>query len=295
MLCRKSYKINCPQCGKDNFYTTEHNGLSYCFNCGHWQRDGEHAYEPKVRSQYIEEIRNYYKQAAYYYHAALDTAARNFLYSRGFTDDTIQQFLIGFVPNGKSPMYRDQIGIEAGLALPHDSTGFLAGRITFPYFYNKDTIVDIRGRAIDPNEEVKYKSPYHSSYYRGANYLYNNHLAKNDTILISEGEIKADLAVQIGYAALAMPGMNNTKTFSQRDDQKVIIIFDSQKKNQHFVNKAIDHVARTLIHPYVATLPLMNKDKMDCDSYILEYGKEAFDGIIGGALTYNEWKALLRF
>lgn len=294
-MARKSQKLPCPKCGGNSYWYTFDNEFGYCFLCGYREHKGKYAGRQKERSPHIEEIRNYYKQLAHYYHSSLDKAAIDFLYRRGFTDDTIRRFLIGYCSAGRNPLYRDPIGIEAGLALPHDQTGFLAGRITFPYFYDKDTICDIRGRALDPNEETKYKSPYNSSYYRGADYLYNNHLASNDTILISEGEIKADLATQIGFPTLAMPGMNNSKTFSQRAEQKVIIVFDSQVRNQHFVNQAISKLASRLSNPFVAVLPLMGRDKMDIDSFILEYGADLFAAVINGALTYEHWKQLQRF
>lgn len=291
----KSEKRICPKCNRNSFWYTFDNNFGYCFLCTYKEHKGAYAGKQKVRSAYIEAIRNYYKQLAHYYHSSLHKAALDFLYHRGFTDETIQRFLIGYCPNGKNPLYKDPIGIEAGLALPHDQTGFLAGRITFPYFYNKEMICDLRGRALDPDEEVKYKSPYQSSYYRGADFLYNNHLAGADTILITEGEIKADLATQIGFPTLAMPGMNTRKTFSQRGDQKVIIVFDSQVKNQRFVNQAITQLAKSLVNPFVATLPLFGKDKQDIDSFILEYGAATFTDVINSALPFLEWKQLQRF
>lgn len=289
---KRHQRMPCPSCGRNSYVYTTEIEFGYCFICTYKEYRGKITHKEKVRSPYVDEIRNYYKQVAHYYHSCLDTKAITFLHQRGFTNDTIQRFLIGYCPHGTNVLYRTTIAVEAGIGLPHDSTSVLAGRIIFPYFFNDATIVDIRGRALDPDEEIKYKSPYHSSYYRGADYLYNNHLSNATTIIITEGEIKADIATQAGFATLAMPGINSIKTYRQRDDQKVIILFDSQKQHQQHVNQAIIRLSGEFIDPYVGTLPLMGKDKMDCDTLILDYGIDMFADIVHNALPYQDWKQL---
>lgn len=292
---QKHQRMHCPKCDGNSYVYTFETEFGYCFLCTYKEYKGTPAHRQKIRSEYVDEIRGFYNQVAHYYHSCLDNKAISFLHQRGFTNDTIDRFLIGYCPHGSNPLYKDQLAIEAGLGLPHDSTCVLAGRITFPYFFNDNMIVDIRGRSINPDEELRYKGPYHSSYYRGADYLYNTHLANANTILITEGEIKADIATQVGFATLAMPGINSIKTFTQRDDQKVIILFDSQRGKQHFVNEAITRLSKTLYDPYVSTLPLFGRDKMDCDTLILEYGVDVFADVVNNALPYNQWLQLQRF
>ena len=95
-MAQRSYKTECPKCGKDNFYVTPRNGMGYCFSptCHYVERDGK-AYTGKerVRSDNVDEIRALYYTAAHYYHSALNTQARNFLHARGFTDETIKRLL----------------------------------------------------------------------------------------------------------------------------------------------------------------------------------------------------------
>lgn len=288
----KHQRMSCPKCGGNSYVYTHDIEFGYCFLCTYKEYKGNVTHQEKVRSEYVDEIRNYYKQLAHYYHKSLTKQALTFLHQRGFTNDTIERFLIGYCPQESSPLYRDQIAVEAGIGLPHDSTSVLAGRITFPYFFNDDTIVDIRGRSLDPDEAIKYKSPYHSSYYRAADYLYNNHLSNADTIIVTEGEIKADISTQSGFTTLAMPGINSIKKFLQRENQKVIIVFDSQRKNQQFVNQAIKKVSKEFNDPYIGTLPLLNKDKQDIDGFILAYGIQMYADVIYNALPYQTWKTL---
>lgn len=288
-------KETCPACGGNNFGITKDNGVSFCFNCGHWERDGHVQYKPRVRSEHIDEIRNFYAQASSYYHNALDGEARRFLIRRGFTDDTIERFQVGYCPIGKHPMYRSPIAQEAGLAT-NTQTGFLANRITFPYFFDNKTITDIRGRSIDPTDNVRYKSPYNDGFYRGADYVYNNHLVCDvDTLVITEGEIKADIATQFGFTTIALPGIMAKRKFIQQQNQRVIILFDSQRKSRREVATAIKRLAEDIRNPYVATLPLFAKDKQDIDSFILEYGTDSFRDVLVGALNYGEWNELQRF
>ncbi len=300
MAKQKPYKTDCPQCAKNDFYVTPHNGVGFCFHCGHWTRDGHATYKPRIRSEHIPEIRNFYAQATAYYHSSLDGDARKFLTQRGFTDDTIQRFQIGYCPVGNNPMYRDPIAQEAGLAT-NTNTGFLAGRITFPYFYDDSTITDIRGRSINPADELRYKSPYHDGFYRGADHPYNYHLRCNKRIILTEGEIKADIATQIQYPAMALPGIMSWRDGLALDrDTNYTLIFDSQRKNMNDVRRAIIRISDKLIdagvnEPMIGTIPLFGHDKLDIDDLILHYGPDIFADVVNSALPYNEWKELQRF
>lgn len=290
-----SYKDTCPQCGKDNLYITPHNGVSYCFTPGcEYFENGKHVLRKKERSTHIQDIRAYYTVMAEYYHSNLNTHARNYLYKRGFIDTTIQELKIGYCPTGKHHYYNTPIALESGLTT-NRKDGFLAGRITFPYFKTKDIVSDIRGRAVDKTD-IRYKSPFGDTYYRGADYPYNYHLYNTaPVVLLTEGEIKADIAMQVGYPTLALPGIKTwRKGFTQKDNQKIIIVFDTQK-DMSGIRLAIDKIQSFVESSYVATLPLMGKDKMDIDTLILEYGSDIFDMVIESALPYYDWKVLQMF
>lgn len=302
MASKRSYKTTCPKCGKDNFYVTPRNGMAYCFSptCHYVERDGK-AYTGKqrIRSENVDQIRELYYQAAWYYHSALDKQSLDFLYKRGFNDETIKKLMIGYCPIGTAPMYRSDIAKEAGLAnAQHEA--FLANRITFPYFKNHRVITDIRARSLDPNDEIKYKSPFGDVYYRGALYPYNYHLAKGQKrILITEGEIKADIAVQIGFPTIGLPGISAWRVgFVQEEGQEVIIVFDNESNpsTQKDVITAVRKVAGEIINPKIAVLPIMHgQKKAEIDTFVNAYGKDIFASIIDNALTFEAWNALQTF
>lgn len=295
----KSYKTTCPSCGNDNFYVTPSNGLSYCFNaaCGHWEKDGDIPQTPRkrLRSENLNEIRQFYEQVASYYHNSLDSRAIAFLHQRGFNDETIQKMQLGYIPCGRHPLYKSSIAKEAGLATKAGEA-FLGDRIAFPYLVSNNGVTDIRGRAIDPNDELKYKSPFGDVYARGADYPYNYQLSDAPRLIITEGEIKADLATQSGFPTIALPGMSNWRDgFRQKQGQEIIILFDSQEHNNQDVRAAIRKVANRLDDAKVATLPLFGKKKQDIDSFIIDYGTNIFKMVVDSALDFQVWNRLQRF
>lgn len=289
-----SYKDTCPQCGKDHLYVTPHNGMQYCFypGCGYKYIEGKQVQKQRIRSQHINDIRAYYKLMAEYYHSCLDKKSTGYLYERGYTHGYIKEHKIGYCPKEKHTYYNTPIAQESGL-LSYDGTAFLGDRIIFPYYKDKDTVVELRGRSFD--NILRYKSPFGDTYYRGSDYPYNYQLNTSRRIILTEGEIKADIANIAGYTTMALPGIGIWKDgFKQKEDQDVIICFDTQK-DMSGVIKAIGKVAAKLLNAKVATLPLMGKDKMDIDTFILTYGDSFFKDIIDAALYYQDWKTLQLF
>jgi DNA primase len=289
----RSYRTECKKCGGHNYVVTPSKGISKCFNCGYYELDSAVAPQSKVMSSHLDEIRALYAQAAKYYHSALTPEAYTFLHNRGFTDAMIKELQLGYCPSGRSPLYTKLIAKEAGLA-KYDSTAFLENRITFPYFHN-GMHTEIRGRAIDPYEEVRYKSPLGSSYHRGAIYPYNYQYTA-PRIIITEGEIKAAIALQYGHTAIAMPGLSIwSEGFRESPETEYIVCFDSQQHAQYNVQRAIIAIADKIPTMKVATLPLLGKKKQDIDSFILDHGVVFFTNIIHSALPFAEWYKLQRY
>lgn len=287
------YKDTCPECRKDNLWVTPENGIAHCFTpgCGYhvYGIAEEQTYEV---SKHVDAIRDYYKEITLYYHSCLDKPAENYLLARGLTHSIIEEYKLGYVPESPHVSYTAWIAQESGIALDKSKgyKPFLAKRIVFPYWY-RGMVTDIRGRAMDDNP-VRYKSAYGKTHYRGAIYPFNMDESKADTVLFTEGEIKALVAKQAGYACLSIPGITIWRDgFTPIDYQKVIIVMDNQRKHKG-LTKAIQKVANHFENVYVATLPLYGKDKQDIDSYVNEYGYDSFRRIINSALEYNNWLSL---
>lgn len=283
-------------CNKHAYAYTASKGLGYCFICGYTQHDnGYSTTKERIRSPHIDEIRAYYDQVSRYYHSSLDTKGYAYLKARGYTDEYIQHNRIGFSPSGMNPIYNTPIAQEAGLATTAKKA-VLDDRITFPYFYDDQTVVDIRGRAIDKEVELRYKSARHDAYYRGADYVYNHRLLQeNKRIIITEGEIKADIPTLHNIPTIALPGMLSWKCgLESIQDHEFIIIYDSQA-DMRYVWNAIHKTAAHLPNVYVGTLPLLSQDKMDIDTLINAAGLTLFHDVVNTALPYERWKEFARF
>ena len=292
----RSIKEDCPQCGHHSFYITPHNGLHYCFVCQYKEYHGKSESNTLtlVRSELLSEIREYYSHMTEYYHSCLSGEPLQYLYNRGFKDSTITKLKIGFCPEEVSIRYRGEVAAQSGIALPNDKA-FLSNRITFPYISKDNQITDIRGRIIPSiSDVVRYKSPLGSTYFRGADYPYNMFLELAQTLIITEGEIKAAIAYQHGYPAIALPGMMTWRNgFRRKAGQKIIILFDSQAEGFLQVQNAIRSVVIHFDSVYVATLPLLGKSKMDIDTFFLEHG-DLFDIVIQSALPFERWLQVIQ-
>ena len=282
-----SYKTLCPQCGKSNFYVTEHNGTKYCFNCAYLEKDGDYE-DVKVRSENIEGIREYYRELTEYYHSCLEPKHRIFLNERGITDTTIERLKIGYCPNSSHVLYTHPLGKESGLVLSTKEP-FLSDRVIFPYWFDNQ-VTDMRGRSLVLHGAEKYKSPFHSAYFRGADYAYNISTTPEKTIVITEGEIKSILPEQEGLPTKGLPGMNANRQITVSPFKNMVICFDNQRHKRIELIRAIKRIAQRIPNVKIATLPLRGKEKQDIDSYILNYGIDAYKQVISAALPYDVWK-----
>jgi DNA primase len=284
------FKAICPKCQGRNFWKTPENDTAYCFNCGYLEK-GENA-QPLQRSPHIKEIREYYTETAQYYHSCLDTAHREYLNKRGITDASIEQYKIGFAPNEKHIRYHGELARESGLA-GKDMSPFLADRIVFPYWV-KGVVTDMRARAWGANE-IKYLSPHGTAFVRGADYPFNYETLQHDHVVITEGDPKCIVSEQIGVHCISLPGIFSMRPMlKQRQNQKFTICFDNQLSNYYDVIRGIKRLAGLFDDLRIATLPLMNREKMDVDSYILDFGADAYKKVIRRALNYTEWIKLVR-
>lgn len=287
-----NYKTDCPNCGGNDFYVTPSNGVGYCFHCGYYERDSTSSaktYKPKSD---IESIRNFYKIAARYFHSCMTKVASNYLSSRGIGSDLITKFNLGFIPEDMPQHFDKDLARDSGLYV--NGKCVLSDRISFPYLVG-NSIVDIRGRSLEPHAEVRYKSPLGSSELRGAvfPYNYNDHGVDH---IVTEGEIKSIISSSRGVPTVGLPGITSWKSMTAGIAVKQVIVFDSNrdKHKRESVFRAIDKLASRLYNPHVAVLPLLGKNEMDLDTFILNGSTQQHQALIKDSLPYNEWAKLQR-
>ena len=294
-----AYKETCVQCHSRNFYVTPENGKGYCFSCGYFTQTGE--CRPPQRSLHIPAIRALYTELAAYYHSCLDTTHRDYLHSRGINDALISTAQIGFVPNSPHILYQDMLAKDAGLVRP-DGSIHLQNRIVFPYhttaltaktpLRDHGSVTDIRGRAVLP-DELKYLSPKHSGFYRGADYPYCYSALRENRVVITEGEIKALLSNHVGVPCVALPGIVSMRPMLRQGEKHIFIVCFDAPYTPHTI-RAIYRLGQRFEGLLVATLPTFGASKMDIDTLILEHGAGVYLKAISRAIPFETWKALIR-
>jgi hypothetical protein len=145
------------------------------------------------------------------YEANLTPALRTPFYEHGLTDETISRFRLGYQPEHTN---------DSGVRIP--------GRYVIPYLEGRQPKFF---RYYNPTGEPKFKYTWES----GAEAtLFNPSAAMGDekhgAVIICEGEQKAMLLVQMGYAAVAVPGASQWKDEYQAaftHARKILVCFDN--------------------------------------------------------------------
>jgi len=306
----RGYKTVCPGCRGNDLWITPGNSSGYCWECGTPYKVvaslddvDTAAYKPYIGKPFdTAAIRHAYAEASDYYHSCISKEHEEFLKQRGITQEAISFFKIGFCPSGTSPMYLTETAKEAGLA---DGRGrpWLADRIVFPYIADRE-VTDLRGRTMT-GEDPKYKSLYHRSEQRGALYPYNfdaamKKAAETKTLIVTEGEIKAVVADRHNFAIMALPGMLSYRpALVQQPGIKIVVMFDnsSDPDDKVRVDRAIARLAQRVPNFSVVTLPLLGRDKMDIDTYLLaaDNNEARFKHFIDNAIDYAQYRRLRSF
>ncbi|MGM8214138.1 DNA primase [Bacillaceae bacterium W0354] len=229
--------------------------------------------------------------------------ALNYLKNRGFTDEAIEQFQIGYSPNKseflstflKGKGFKIENLVENGLLSTTDGNSFfdrMIGRVIFPIHNHQGKIVGFGGRSIDPNQEPKYLNSPDSKLFHKSRLLFNfyearRHFQKSKEVIIFEGFADVIKAFQGGVQnSVATLGTSLTKYHAnilKRYVDDVIICFDGDKAGKEASYRAAKIVTEAGLNVRIANLP----NEMDPDEYIEKYGGEKFrENIIKAAESF---------
>jgi hypothetical protein len=130
--------------------------------------------------------------------------------------------------------------------------------------------------------------------------IYGNNLQKDlPFVIVTEGQFKAEAAIQRGFPCLGIQGINNAhiatvKAIKAAGCERVLILFDSEE-DQEEIDYAAEKLARECLKadllPFRACLPLdPNIDggkKTDIDSFLVHHPLEAFVAVLRDAVPYE--------
>ena len=198
--------------------------------------------------------------------------------------------------------------LSAGLLSQEGKTsGVIRGnRIIIPYYSSIDyTCNYIRSRFVGITEDYRFLAPVGvpASKFTWGWETYNN----SHYVIVTEGELKAQSAKQLGLECIALPGMQVAhqafmNTCIQKEIETVFILFDSENKidiytgirKQDEINKWANSLAKMLnnnnIQAIICHLPLLGYQKIDIDKFILikqEKAKEELIEILKQGVLYK--------
>ncbi len=231
--------------------------------------------------------------------------AREYVRRRGLSEKTIETFQIGSAPDAWDYLLRafspaeEPLLMSAGLITRNDSGKVydkFRHRLIFPIHDRRGRVIAFGGRAIGDEHMPKYlNSPETPLFHKGRE-LYGLHLARKHgnsrAVLVVEGYMDVVALHQHGLPnAVATLGTATTPeqvALLMRYFDTVVFCFDGDKAGRKAAWKAME-----------SALPQYRDDKSlkfvflpqgeDPDSYVNTHGAEAFQRLVGEAMSLSDW------
>lgn len=209
---------------------------------------------------------------------------------RGYSDETIKKFELGFAPPRGDSLkqaalakgYQREYLKDLGLITRDGSRDFLRDRVVFPIHGYSGKVVAFAGRILKSNTKApKYLNSPETELYNKSKILYGMHIAKvsvrrENHCLITEGYADVIALHQAGIEnVVATSGTSLTSghiSLIKRLTHKVIFLYDGDKAGIKAALRGLDMVLAAGMEVKLVLLP----DNHDPDSYVKEYGGEAF-------------------
>jgi DNA primase len=248
-----------------------------------------------------------------YYRKALRGApeAIQYLKKRGLTGEVAARFGLGFAPDGWQnleavfPDYRSDALVEAGLVIVSEKVDAqgqprrydrFRERVMFPIRNVKGRVIGFGGRVLDGGEPKYLNSPETPLFSKGSELygLFEARLAIREArfVLVVEGYMDVVALAQLGFPnAVATLGTACTPIHVQkllRQTDTVIFSFDGDAAGRRAARRALDaclpHAADNRTIRFLFLPP-----EHDPDSFIREFGKDAFSEQIEHALPLSQF------
>lgn len=227
--------------------------------------------------------------------------AMEYLKKRDIDRDTIKKFGIGLSIQKvslteylKNKGYQVNKLIDIGLTNDNGNDIFVS-RIMFPIYDLSGNTVAFSGRIYNTKDNSKYINTKETDKFKKGKLLYNyhnakEHLKKNDTVIIMEGQMDVIRASTIGIdnciATMGTAMTKEHKTIIRNMANNVVLCFDGDSAGEKATNSAIELLSDTGINIKVVRLP----NGMDPDEYIVREGKDSFIYQISNASSLIDYK-----
>jgi DNA primase len=258
--------------------------------------------EQKAKDERLDALRGLVKAAGDFYVQSLmdnspeaNAVLKYAREKRGFNDETIERFGIGYAPKGwrnaldhlKLLGYSEEQIVETGIAVRNDEGRVydrFRNRLMIPIRDERGRITGFGARALDPDDHPKYLNSPQTALFDKSRTLFALDMAKNairdsETVVIVEGYMDAIQAHQAGFAnVVAQMGTALTETQLKqlaRWAKRIILALDADTAGQNATMRSLEVAREALKADYSGRLSvdiriLQIPDAKDPDDLIRE-------------------------
>ena len=316
---------HCFGCGKNGTaigFLMEYSGLGFveaikslAQNVGMTVPEDDHALPPAQRAEQHAKslaLSDVMTQAYQHYRNQLRASqpAIEYLKNRGLTGEVAAKFGLGYAPDGWDglrtvfPDYEAHALVESGLIIDRDGEegqnrkryDRFRDRIIFPIRNSKGQTIGFGGRVLGAGEPKYLNSPETPLFHKGSE-LYGLFEARQAIreagyVLVTEGYMDVVALAQLGFPqAVATLGTACTPIHVQkllRQSDQVIFSFDGDKAGRRAARRALEaslpHAADNKSIKFLFLPP-----EHDPDSYVREFGTEAFKKMVDDAMPLSQF------
>ncbi|WP_048438783.1 DNA primase [Caenimonas sp. SL110] len=243
---------------------------------------------------------------AYRKHLKQSPHAVDYLKRRGLSGEVARDFGLGYAPEGWRslasvfPNYDDPLLAESGLVIVNDEEDKrydrFRDRIMFPIRNVKGECIGFGGRVLG-DEKPKYLNSPETPVFSKGRELYGlfearTALREHGYVLVTEGYMDVVALAQLGFPnAVATLGTACTNDHVQklfRFTDSVVFSFDGDDAGRRAARKALD-AALPFATDVRSVKFLFLPSEHDPDSYIREFGKEAFSRYVSDATPLSRF------
>ncbi|MEG3898240.1 MULTISPECIES: DNA primase [unclassified Microcoleus] len=256
--------------------------------------------------------------AKFYEHALRQTQGEEplaYLKSeRKLSEETIQQFQLGYAPQGWETLYSylveqknypAQLVEQAGLIVPRKSGGSgyydrFRNRIIIPIRDTQGRVIGFGGRALGDEQPKYLNSPETELFDKGKTLFAldtaKTAIGKADRAVVVEGYFDA-IALQAAGISNAVASLGTALSLNQvrqllryTDSKQIILNFDADKAGTQAAERAIGEIEKLAYQGEVQLRVLNIPDGKDADEYLKTYSPEQYRELLENAPLWIDWQ-----
>jgi DNA primase len=252
----------------------------------------------------------------FYEHALLQPSGQHALHyvrQRGLSDDTLQQFQIGYAPGGWQTLYtylveQTKVSIQlveqAGLIVPRQNQqghyDRFRDRLMIPIHDQQSRLIGFGSRTLT-NEEPKYLNSPETELFNKGQILFGldkarKAIVQKDKAIIVEGYFDV-IALHAADVPNAVASMGTALTSSQirqllryTESKQIILNFDADKAGQKATDRAISEVEELALRGEVQLRVLNLPNGKDADEFLRERSSADYLALVESAPLWLDWQ-----